>query len=51
MGHYAFKCSEKKKQKKKRHMATYAVVEDYALKFEQEFSLVSIDSGIGSSIF
>ena len=51
MGHYASKCSEKKKEKTKRHMATYAVVEDYVLKFEHEFSLVSIDSSIGRSVF
>ena len=51
MGHYASKCPEKKKEKKERNMAVSAAVEDYATKFEQEFSLVSIDSSIGSSIF
>ena len=53
MGHYASKCLEKKnvKEKTERDMATSAAVEDYAAKFEQEFSLVSIDSSIGSSNF
>ena len=32
-------------------MATSAVVEEYAKKFEQEFSLVSIDSSVASSTF
>ena len=48
MGHYASKCPEKKKEKTERDMAASATVEDYAAKFEQEFSLVSIDSSIGS---
>ena len=53
MGHYASKCPEKKNVKKKteRDMVTSAAVEDYAVKFEQEFSLVSIDSSIGSLVF
>jgi len=36
--------------KTERHVAASAVVEEYAKKFDQEFSLVSIDSSIGSSI-
>ena len=53
MGHYASNCPEKKnvKDKTKRDMVASAAVEDYAGKFEQEFSLVSIDSNIGSSVF
>ena len=48
---YASRCPKKKKEETDRDMATSAVVEDYAAKFEQEFSLVSIDSSIGSSDF
>ena len=50
MGHYTSKCPEKKnvKEKTERDMAESAAVEDYATKFEQEFSLVSIDSIVGS---
>ena len=51
MGHYASKCHEKKIVRTKRDMAAFADVEEYATKFEQEFSLVSIDSSIGSSSF
>ena len=53
MGHYTSKCPEKKnvKEKTERDMAMSTAVEDYATKFEQEFSLVSIDSSIGSSVF
>ena len=53
MGHYASKCPEKKnvKEKNERDIVMSTVVEDYAAKFEQEFSLVSIDSNIGSSVF
>ena len=53
MGHYALNCLEKKnvKEKIERDMAASATVEDYTTKFEQEFSLVSIDSSIGSSVF
>ena len=53
MEHYALKCPEKKnvKEKNERDMPASATVEDYAVKFEQEFSLVSIDSSIGSSVF
>ena len=49
MRHYASKCPEKKnvKEKIERDVATFAVVEEYAKNFEQEFSLVSIDSSIG----
>ena len=36
------------KEKTERDMAASATVEDYVAKFEQEFSLVSIDSSIGS---
>ena len=50
-GHYAFKCPEKKKGKTEKDSAATAIVEDFAAKFEQEFSLVSIDSSIGSSSF
>ena len=52
-GHYSSKCLEKKnvKEKTERDMAATAVAEDYATKFEQEFSLVSIDSSIGSFVF
>ena len=32
-------------------MAASAKVEEYAKKFEQEFSLVSIDSSVGSYTF
>ena len=53
MGHYASKCPEKKNVKKKteRDMAASAAVEDYAVKFERESSLVSTDSSIGISVF
>ena len=53
MGHYASKCPKKKnvKEKTERDMAATAAVEDFAAKFEQEFSLVSIDSSVGSSSF
>ena len=51
MGHYASKCPEKKKGKTEKDLEVSAVVEDFAAKFEQEFSLVSIDSSIGSSSF
>ena len=53
MGHYSSKCPEKKnvKEKTERDMAAIAVAEDYATKFEQEFSLVSIDSSVGISSF
>ena len=51
MGHYASKCPEKKKGKTKKDMAASAAVEDYAMKFEQEFSLVSIDFSVGRFIF
>ena len=37
--------------KTERDVVASAVVEEFATKFEQEFSLVSIDSSIGSSIF
>ena len=39
------------KEKAERDMAASAAVEDYAMKFEQEFSLVSIDSSVKSSSF
>ena len=53
MGHNSSKCPEKKnvKEKTERDMAASAAVEDYAMKFKQEFSLVSIDSSVGSSSF
>ena len=53
MGHYSLKCPEKKnvKEKTERDMAASVMVEDYAMNFEQEFSLVSIDSNVGSSAF
>ena len=51
LGHYATKCPEKNILKTERDVAASAVVEEFAAKFEQEFSLVSIDSSIGSSIF
>ena len=53
MEHYSSKCPRNKnvKEKTERDMAVTAAVEDYAAKFEQEFSLVSIDSSIGSSVF
>ena len=51
MGHYSSKCPEKKIVKTERDVAAFVVVEEYATKFEQEFSLVSIDSSIGSSSF
>ena len=37
--------------KTERDVAASAVVEEFAAKFEQEFSLVSIDSNVGSSTF
>ena len=37
--------------KTERDVAASAVVEEYAKKFEQEFSLDSIDSSVGSSTF
>ena len=37
--------------KTERDVAASVVVEEFATKFEQEFSFVSIDSSIGSSIF
>ena len=39
------------KEKTERDMAATAIVEDYARKFGQRFSLVSIDSSVGSSVF
>ena len=51
MGHYASKCREKKNVKTERDMSASAAIEDYAMKFEQEFSLVSIDSSVGSLVF
>ena len=51
LGHYATKCLEKKTVKTEIYVATSAIVEEFATKFEQEFSLVSIDSSIGSSTF
>ena len=51
MGHYASKCPKKKIVKTERDVAASAFVEEFAAKFEQEFSLVSIASSIGSSIF
>ena len=51
MGHYAKKCPEKKIVKTERDVASSAVVEEFVVKFEQEFSLVLIDSSIGSSSF
>ena len=51
MGHYASKCPEKEIVKTEKNMVASVAVEDYAMKFEQEFSLVSIDSSVGSSAF
>ena len=51
LGHYATKCLEKKVVKTERDAATSAIVEEFATKFEQGFSLVSIDSSVGSSTF
>ena len=51
MGQYASKCPVKKKEKTERDMAVSVAAEDYATEFEQEFSLVSIDSSIASSVF
>ena len=51
LGHYVTKCPGKKIVKTERDVVAYAIVEEYAKKFEQEFSLVSIDSSIGSSSF
>ena len=51
MGHYASKYPEKKIVKTERDVAASTIVEEYAKKFEQEFSLVSIDSSIGSLSF
>ena len=40
MGHYSSKCHEKKivKEKTERDVAAPTEVDDYAMKFEQEFS-------------
>ena len=51
MGHCASKCPEKKIVKTERDVAASAIVEEFAAKFEQEISLVSINSSIGSSTF
>ena len=51
MGHYATNCLEKNIVKTERDVAASAIVEEFATKFEQEFSLVSVDSSIGSYIF
>ena len=51
MGHYALKFSEKNIVKTERDVETSTVVEEYTKKFEQGFSLVSIDSSVGSSTF
>ena len=51
LGHYATKCPKKKIVKTEIDVAASAVVEEYAKKFEQEFSLVSIESSVGSSTF
>ena len=51
LGHYATKFPEKKIVKTERDVAASAAVEEYVKKFKQEFSLVSIDSSVGSSTF
>ena len=51
MGHYASKCPEKTIVKTERDVADSAAIEEYATKFKKEFSLVSIDSSVGSSVF
>ena len=50
LGHYATKCPKKNIVKTERDLAASAVVEEFATKFEQQFSLISIDSSIGSSV-
>jgi len=47
-GHYASKCPNKKEQDKNDVVATTSV-EEFATKFEREFSLVSFDSSVDSS--
>ena len=51
VGHYASKFPEKKKGKTEKDSTATATVEDFASKFEHDFSLVSIDSSIVSSSF
>ena len=51
LGHNSTKCPEKKIVKTERDVVSSTVVEEFATKFEEEFSLVSIDSSIGSSTF
>ena len=51
LGHYATKCPMKKIMRTEKDVAASAVAEDYPAKFEQEFSLVLIDSNVESSTF
>ena len=53
MGHCSSKCLEKNNVKEniERDMVASTIIEDYAMKFEQEFYLVSIDSSVGSLAF
>jgi hypothetical protein len=52
-GHYASQCPNKKKGKKETQVAasTSTEIDDFAEKFEKEFSLVSCLSGSGSAEF
>ena len=51
LGHYATKFLEKNFVNTERDVVASVVVEECGTKFEQECSLVSIDSSIGISIF
>ena len=51
LGHCATKCPEKNIVNTERDVVAFAVVEEFVAKFEQEFSLVSIYSSVGTSTF
>ena len=44
-------CVLRRRKERHKDSTTTVAVEDFAAKFEHEFSLVSIDSSIGSSSF
>jgi hypothetical protein len=51
LGHYASQCPNKKKGKKNAQVATSTEVDDFAERFEKEFSLMTCLSGNGSLVY
>ena len=56
LGHLASQCPKRKKKKKKKESeepetAAIAAIEDFASKFDREFSLVTLVSSVGSGGF